>query len=325
MFESLMFQFTDLSTRLFEAIVQPLLFQLNLAHYSEIAFDGTRLMLMGFFEVIFLWVLLGTAEKLFPVQVISSKRAVFTDVAYTLLHKLGVFALVMFFTLQPLVDFIQSQLVLAGWQPLQIENLWPAVTALPWVTLLIYIVIFDLVDYWLHRAQHGWHFWWQLHAVHHSQRDMTLWSDNRNHLLDDFARDAVFALLALLIGVAPNQFLIWLVLNRSLQSLQHANVRWHFGAIGERILVSPSFHRLHHAIGYGHEGRARGCNFGVLFTVWDQLFKTADFRLGFVPTGIRDQLKGTEYGTGFWRQQWLGLKRLVLPSERTESLVGKPV
>jgi hypothetical protein len=30
----------------------------------------------------------------------------------------------------------------------------------------------------------------------------------------------------------------------------------------------------------------------------------------FPATGIRDQLHGRDYGDGFWRQQWLGLKRL---------------
>ena len=74
--------------------------------------------------------------------------------------------------------------------------------------------------------------------------------------------------------------------------------------------MSPSFHRRHHAIGFGHEGTARGCNFAVLFPVWDVVFGTADFRPGFLPTGIRDQLAGRDYGRGFWAQQWFGLRRL---------------
>jgi sterol desaturase/sphingolipid hydroxylase (fatty acid hydroxylase superfamily) len=316
MFEWLQHSFLDLNTRLFEAIVQPLLMQWGLAQYSETAFEGSLFFLLGLTETIVLLIILSAAEKLFPVQKISSVRAVMTDVIYTLIHKLGLFALLLFFILQPVIDQAQTQLVLLGWQSQQVERLWPGVTDLPWVSLLIYVVLFDFVDYWIHRAQHARHWWWQLHAIHHSQRDMTFWSDNRNHVFDDFLRDAIFAFLALLIGVAPSQFMIWIVINRSLQSLQHANVRWHFGAVGERLLVSPSFHRLHHAIGYGHEGAKSGCNFGVLFTIWDQLFRTADFRLGFVQTGIRDQLAGVDYGAGFWRQQWLGFFRMLNPSKR---------
>ncbi|MFX5562939.1 sterol desaturase family protein, partial [Acinetobacter baumannii] len=81
----------------------------------------------------------------------------------------------------------------------------------------------------------------------------TLWSDNRNHLLDDLLRSLVFAVTALAIGVEPSQFLLLVALSQLMQSLQHANVRLHFGRIGERLLVSPRFHRTHHAIGIGHE------------------------------------------------------------------------
>jgi sterol desaturase/sphingolipid hydroxylase (fatty acid hydroxylase superfamily) len=308
---------TDLSTRLYEGVVQPVLFAAGMGLHSEAAFEGTQFFLLGIIELIFLFGFLSIAERLYPVQKIANPRAVLTDVIYTLLHKLGLFSLLLFFALQPAVDALQIILLHWGWQSFQVENLWPAVTDIAWVSMAIYIVIFDFVDYWLHRAQHRFGPWWQLHAIHHSQRDMTFWSDDRNHLLDAYLRDAVFAVLGLLIGIAPSQFLFWIVLNRALETLQHANVRWHFGFFGERILVSPSFHRLHHAIGFGHEGRRYGCNFGVLFTVWDQLFGTADFRLGFVPTGIRDQLTGVDYGTGFWRQQWLGVKRALIPSARS--------
>jgi sterol desaturase/sphingolipid hydroxylase (fatty acid hydroxylase superfamily) len=49
----------------------------------------------------------------------------------------------------------------------------------------------------------------------------------------------------------------------------------------------------------------------VLFPVWDHLFGTASPVREFPATGIRDQLHGRDYGEGFWRQQWLGLKRLA--------------
>jgi sterol desaturase/sphingolipid hydroxylase (fatty acid hydroxylase superfamily) len=112
-----------------------------------------------------------------------------------------------------------------------------------------------------------------------------------------------------------------------LQSLQHANVRIHFGAFGERLLVSPRYHRLHHAIGAGHEshgaGSLGGHNFAVLFPIWDMMFGTARFDNTFAATGVRDQLpapqgEGRNYGRGFWEQQWLGLKRMV------EFTLGKP-
>jgi sterol desaturase/sphingolipid hydroxylase (fatty acid hydroxylase superfamily) len=100
--------------------------------------------------------------------------------------------------------------------------------------------------------------------------------------------------------------------------VHHANLPWSYGPLGY-VLVSPLFHRLHHAIGYGHEGRRHGCNFAVLFPLWDMLFGTADYRRAIEPTGIRDQLpppqgEGHDYGEGFWRQQWLGLRRMIDPA-----------
>ena len=71
--------------------------------------------------------------------------------------------------------------------------------------------------------------------------------------------------------------------------------------MGERLLVSPRFHRLHHSIGIGHESDGKGTlgghNFGVLLPWWDQLFGTANFELRYDPTGVRDQLPDEGAGT----------------------------
>jgi sterol desaturase/sphingolipid hydroxylase (fatty acid hydroxylase superfamily) len=91
-------------------------------------------------------------------------------------------------------------------------------------------------------------------------------------------------------------------------------VRLDFGPL-RHWLVSPHYHRLHHAVGLGHEGRQGqgslgGCNYAVLFPVWDRLFGTARFDTGYFPTGIRDQASGRDYGRGFWSLQWRAVARL---------------
>lgn len=294
---------------LFEGAVQPLLYAMGWMRYGEELFDFTEWVVLGAIEVLLLWIVLGAIERRWPAEPVTDRAAIRTDVVYTLLHRLGGFALVMFALLTPLMDALEAELRLLGFSRLNVDQVWPGVTDVALVSFLLYLVLFDFVDYWLHRWQHRWNWWWSLHAVHHSQRQMTLWSDNRNHLLDDLLRDAVFALLAVLVGVGPGQFVALVIATRVMQSLQHANVRLQYPGFLERWLVSPSFHRLHHAIGYGHEGPARGVNFAVLFPVWDRLFGTADFRPGFVPTGIRDQLEGRDYGRGFWSQQWRAVGR----------------
>jgi sterol desaturase/sphingolipid hydroxylase (fatty acid hydroxylase superfamily) len=305
---------------LFETIVQPFLFWAGLGEFTENAFEGTEWFLIGVGELVLIWLVLRPLEAWIPVHAFSDRRARWNDFVYTVIHRLGAFTVVIFFLLDPLIDQFTAFLHLYGVHQLDLDKVWPGVSDRPLISFALYLVVLDFFDYWYHRAQHNIRWWWGLHSLHHSQQNMNLWSDDRNHLLDDLLRDIYLAVIALLIGVQPGQYILLVALSRILQSLQHANVRIHFGWLGERLLVSPRFHRLHHAIGVGHESRGRnslgGHNFAVLFPVWDVVFGTARFGTEFARTGIRDQLplpqgKGRDYGDGFWRQQWLGLRRMV--------------
>lgn len=304
---------------LFEQLLQPLMFALGLGNLLEDGYAATGWLLVGLLQLLVMITLFRALERWRPVEPVSDPAAVRVDVIYTLIHRLGLVRVVLFFAIEPLWDALSGQMRLAGVPTLQLEALWPGVSDIPWVSFLLYLLLFDFVNYWLHRAQHQFHWWWQLHALHHSQRQMTLWSDTRNHLLDDVLIDAAFVLLARLVGVGPGQFVALVAISQLVESFSHANVRLWFGAWLERVLVSPRFHRRHHAIGVGHEaeggrGTLGGCNFAVLFPIWDQLFGTADWQLRYEPTGIRDQLPqegGRDYGRGFWAQQWLGLRRLA--------------
>ena len=294
---------------LFEALLQPLLQALGLASQAGEVFEGAGWLLAGVLQLLFIAVVLGAAERWRPVEPVTDRRAIRTDLLYALIHRLGLFRLGLFFTLDPLVDALAAQGRLWGWQPWHLDSLWPGLTDIAWVSFALYLVVFDFAGYWLHRAQHQWRWWWALHALHHSQRQMNKWSDTRNHLLDDVLVAAVFALLGLVLGAEPAQFMAIVMLTQLSESLQHANLRLSFGPL-ERVWVSPHFHRVHHAIGLGHEGRAGGHNFGVLLPWWDQLFGSARWHDAVQATGIRDQLSGRSYGEGFWSQQWLGLQRL---------------
>jgi sterol desaturase/sphingolipid hydroxylase (fatty acid hydroxylase superfamily) len=308
---------------LFETVIQPVIFHTGLGDITEEAFEGTEWLLIGMAELVLLFLVLRPMEALIPVHKFTDPRARWNDFIYTVLHRIGLFSVVIFFTLDPLLDQLNGMLRLDGFHPFNLENLLPDMG--PVTSFMLYLLVLDFVDYWYHRASHQFNWWWGLHGLHHSQQNMNLWSDDRNHVLDDLLRDVVMGLVAIVIGVPPAQYVLLVSLSRIVQSLQHANVRIHFGAIGERLLVSPRYHRMHHAIGVGHESQGKGtlggCNFSVLFPVWDILFRTANFTPEFVATGIRDQLPhtaadgtvtpGREYGRGFWQQQWLGLKRMV--------------
>ena len=310
---------------LFEAVVQPLLFHLGGASVLEDAYNGTGWLLVGVLQILVMLLLIVPLQRLRPAEPAepgpARRGAIRVDMLYTLIHRLGLFRMALFFAVDPAWNALFGWLAvhgIDGWHLDQaVAPWWPGVSDTALFAFVVYLLVFDAADYLLHRAQHHFNWWWALHAVHHSQRHMTLWSDNRNHLLDDLLRDCLFVLLARSIGVAPGQFIALVACSQMLESLSHANLRLHFGALGNRLLVSPRFHRLHHAIGLGHEagrpGTLGGCNFAVLFPLWDLLAGTARFDAPTQPTGIRDQLPehgARDYGQGFWSQQWLGLRRL---------------
>jgi sterol desaturase/sphingolipid hydroxylase (fatty acid hydroxylase superfamily) len=296
---------------IFERAVEPTLHFLSLDSWLEIAFDGVEFFLFGFIEVGVLYLLLRPLESLYPAERWSSREGVGTDVVYTLLHRLGVVPLLFFIVLQPLADGVDALLRLNGFIPFTVERVFPILTNRPLATFFVYVVVLDFAAYWQHRLQHRLGWWWALHALHHSQQRMSLWTDDRNHLLDDLLGALWFAVIALIIGVPPSQFLVLALLTRFIQSLAHANIKLSFGPWGDRLIVSPHFHRVHHAMEIGHEGDRLGCNFAVLFPLWDILFNSARFIPYDGPTGISDQRTGKDYGQSFWAQQKLGMQRLL--------------
>jgi sterol desaturase/sphingolipid hydroxylase (fatty acid hydroxylase superfamily) len=278
--------FAQAQSWLFEAAVQPIVFGLGLGGFVEKAFNGTMWLMVGLMQLLVLVAVLVPLQRRFAVEPVTDKAAVRTDVIYTLIHRLGVFRVAMFLSVDPIIDSVLGSLRVAGMPTWHIDSIWPGVTDVAWVSLIVYMLVFDFVDYWIHRGQHRWQWWWGLHALHHSQRQMTAWTDNRTHLLDSLLRDVILVSVGQAVGVGPGQFVFIVAVTQLIENLEHANLRWSFGVVGERLLVSPRFHRLHHAIGIGHEkqlpdGSTRhlgGCNYAVLFPVWDSLFGTAQLR-----------------------------------------------
>ncbi|MFN0105498.1 MAG: sterol desaturase family protein [Bryobacteraceae bacterium] len=283
----------------FEQIVQPLLFNTGWMSYDELAYDWTHLFLLGGIEVVLLWALIRPLELWLPAERWADRKATRVDVLYTLLARLGVLPIFFFIILTPAFDWINGQIRLAGVIPPSFDN------------MLIYLVILDFADYWRHRFEHRFGLWWALHSVHHSQRQMTFWTDEREHLLGQLLAAAWRAAVGLAVGAPPAAFLTVILITAAIESFSHANVKLSFGRIGDRLVVSPLFHRVHHAIHVGHTGLANGCNFASVLPIWDILFGTANFTHSFLPTGIEDQLEGRDYGQGFWRQQWLAFRRML--------------
>ncbi len=314
-FEILTDGFAFLQLVLFESVVQPIAFLIGAGNLLDIAYEGTGWLMVGMVQILVMVLVIAPLEKWKPAEPVVSPDAVKVDVIYTLIHRLGLFKLFMFFTFENLIETAFGMLRVHGLPTFNLDAVWPGVTDTAVVSFVIYLVVFDAVNYFIHRGQHQFNAWWALHSLHHSQRQMTLWTDNRNHLLDDIITAIVLSVVAKLIGVGPGQFVALIAIGQLSENFQHANFKCSFGWLGDRLWVSPRFHRLHHSVGIGHESAGRqtlgGHNFGVLFPWWDMMFGTADFSNRYDPTGVRDQVEnGRDYGQGFWAQQKLGLMRM---------------
>lgn len=293
---------------LFEHAIQPVIYALGLMDWAEDAFEWLDFALFGLLTVALSWALCRPLEAWRPVEAVTDRRAVRTDIVYTLLTRLGLLPMLAFVLLASLQARWEGLVAESGFVPPTLETLIPWLREAPLLAFALYVVVLDFGEYWRHRFQHSFGWWWALHSVHHAQRQMTFWTDDRNHVLDEAIGALWFGGLALLIGVPPGQFPLVLLLLRVVESLSHANVRLSFGRIGERLVVSPRFHRLHHG---ELSAGAQGKNFAVLLPVWDWIFGTADFRRDVYPrTG--DPEAPPALVTGGWlRQQAAGLRRLA--------------
>src|SRR5256885_6271474 len=76
--------------------------------------------------------------------------------------------------------------------------------------------------------------------MHHSQRQMSCWSNDRSHYLDGMLQSFILATVGLAMGVEPSEFALLGLLSELVQNFSHANVRlrlgW-LGRVGERVLV----------------------------------------------------------------------------------------
>ena len=291
---------------LHETLLIPLLYALGMMQWEDLAHSWALFAVYGGLQVVLTLAFCLPLERWRPVEQWPDNKAVAVDIFYTVLSRVGVLPLVTFVLFYKIQVGLNGWITDRGWIPPTLEHFFPALLGHSVLAFALYAIILDCADYWRHRISHQFHWWWALHSLHHAQRQMTFWSDDRNHVVDDLIAFVWFGAIALAIGVPPLQFPILVLVLRFIESLSHANARVWFGTIGERILVSPRFHRAHH--GVLAAGQA-SCNYGSVLPWWDILFGTADFSRTYVRTG--DPSGEEALATGTWAaQQAAGLRRM---------------
>jgi len=144
---------------LFEAWVQPLTLLAGQANLLEKAYEGTGWLLVGLIQMAVMLLLIGPAQRLWPAEPLRDRQAVRVDVLYTLIHRLGLFKLAMFFSFDALFEQGLGHLRASGLPTWHLDSLWSGVTDQSWVSFVLYLVLFDFVNYWIHRGQHQWERW----------------------------------------------------------------------------------------------------------------------------------------------------------------------
>lgn len=148
-------------------------------------------------------------------------------------------------------------------------------------SIMAYIIGFIAIDfygYWSHRLSHQINFLWNKHAIHHSSEEFNLACALRQPI-SSFVNLFTFLLIpAALLGVPSKVIAIILPFHLFLQFWYHTK---HIKKIGflENILVSPSHHRVHHAINPEYMDK----NHSQIFIFWDKLFGTFQAELDTVP------------------------------------------
>jgi len=140
------------------------------------------------------------------------------------------------------------------------------------LVVVVILVCMDGINWAAHVANHRFRALWRLHALHHSQEDMSVLTTFRTHPLMHAAY-VPSVLPALVLGASGSVPASALIVYACLTALPHANLNWSFGPLS-RLIVSPAYHRLHHARRLGKRGNV---NFGFVLVVWDRLAGKAAF------------------------------------------------
>src|SRR4030095_4707049 len=137
---------------LFETLMEPAMFALGLGTFLEDGYAASGWLLVGLIQIAVLVAVIGPLQRLRPVEPVLDRATIRTDVLYTIIHRLGLFRVALFFLVDPLFDWLFGTLRVAGFGTFHLDQLWPGVTDQALVSFVIYLVVFDFVDYWMHRA-----------------------------------------------------------------------------------------------------------------------------------------------------------------------------
>jgi len=174
-------------------------------------------------------------------------------------------------------DSLGLVLILVSY-PYLLEHLALIEIKATWLVWVVAFIVLDFAGYWNHRLSHHINFFWNQHVIHHSSEEFNLACALRQPISNLLGYYALLLIPAALLGV-PNQVIAILApIHLFAQFWYHTQ---HIGKMGvlEYVIVTPSQHRVHHAINKEYIDK----NLGQIFCVWDRMFGTFQKELDDVP------------------------------------------
>lgn len=162
-----------------------------------------------------------------------------------------------------------------------IPNVW-------WVWVIL-ILTTDLVWYWYHRLGHEINLFWAAHIVHHHSEEFNYSVSARITTLQAIVRNAFWCILPLA-GFHPSMIMTILVVHGTYSFFTHTQVITKLGLL-EKIFITPSHHRVHHASNEKYLNK----NYGDLFVFWDKLFGTFEEEQERPVYGLTHPLKNNSF------------------------------
>lgn len=174
-------------------------------------------------------------------------------------------------------DSLGLVLILVSY-PFLLEHLALIEIKATWLVWVVAFVALDFAGYWNHRLSHQINLFWNQHVIHHSSEEFNLACALRQPISNLLGYYALLLIPAALLGV-PNQVIAILApIHLFAQFWYHTQYIGKMGIL-EYVIVTPSQHRVHHAINPEYIDK----NLGQIFCIWDRMFGTFQEELDDVP------------------------------------------
>jgi len=185
-----------------------------------------------------------------------------------------------------------------------------------WVLIVLAFIGLDFAGYWSHRFEHMINIFWNRHIIHHSSEEFNLACALRQSVSGIFAIFTFLYIPLAILGVPVEVIGVVAPIHLFAQFWYHTTLIKKMGFL-EYIIVTPSHHRVHHAINDEYIDK----NFSQVFIVWDKMFGTFQKELDDVPA-----VYGVKKPVATWNPfliNFMHMFQIAKDSFRTEKLWDK--